>query len=77
MGTTLAAAALSEGRVLWAHVGDSRLYRFQDGRLEQITTDHSFVMELVNEGKLSREEMRVHPRKMKLQGPWASAKSLK
>lgn len=63
MGTTLAAAALSEGRVLWAHVGDSRLYRFQDGRLEQITTDHSFVMELVNEGKLSREEMRVHPRK--------------
>lgn len=63
MGTTMVAAAAFEGKLLWAHVGDSRLYRFQDGKLEQVTVDHSFVMELVTEGKLSLAEMRVHPRK--------------
>ena len=63
MGTTMVAAAEAGDKLVWAHVGDSRLYRFQQGKLEQITVDHSFVMELVNEGKLSRAEMRVHPRK--------------
>lgn len=63
MGTTMVAAAACEGKLLWAHVGDSRLYRFQYGKLEQVTVDHSFVMELVTEGKLSLAEMRVHPRK--------------
>lgn len=63
MGTTMVAAAITDNCLYWAHVGDSRLYRYEDGTLEQVTTDHSFVMELVTEGKLSREEMRVHPRK--------------
>lgn len=71
MGTTMVAAAEAGDKLVWAHVGDSRLYRFQQGKLEQITVDHSFVMELVNEGKLSRAEMRVHPRKMRLLVPWA------
>ncbi len=63
MGTTLIAAALSGNHLLWAHVGDSRLYVWKDGALSQITVDHSYVMELVEQGKLSKEAMRFHPRK--------------
>lgn len=63
MGTTLIVSAVEGNRFYWAHVGDSRLYIWHDNALTQITTDHSFVMELVSEGKISREEMRVHPRK--------------
>lgn len=63
MGTTLILAAIAEDHLYWAHVGDSRLYIWNAGRLTQITKDHSFVMTLVDEGKISREEMRAHPRK--------------
>lgn len=63
MGTTMIAAAVSGGVLTWAHVGDSRLYLFEDGRLAQVTRDHSFVMTLVDEGKITKEEMRAHPRK--------------
>jgi serine/threonine protein phosphatase PrpC len=43
MGTTIIAVSLSEwtGRIVWAHVGDSRLYRLRDGRLELLTADHT------------------------------------
>lgn len=63
MGTTLIAAALSGNHLFWAHVGDSRLYVWKDGVLSQITVDHSYVMELVEQGKLTKEAMRFHPRK--------------
>lgn len=63
MGTTMVVCAFSERQVFWAHVGDSRLYVWQDGSLSQVTVDHSFVMQLVAEGKISKEEMRLHPRK--------------
>ena len=63
MGTTMVVGAISEDTLYWAHVGDSRLYLLEDGKLSQITVDHSFVMELVTEGKISKEEMRFHPRK--------------
>ena len=41
MGTTLVAMAYYEGQFCWMNCGDSRLYRFQDGQLTQLTTDHS------------------------------------
>ncbi len=63
MGTTLIVTAVSGGRLYWAHVGDSRLYVMKDGALTQITKDHSFVMTLLEEGKITKEEMRGHPRK--------------
>ena len=63
MGTTMVMAAISQDTLYWAHVGDSRLYVMDEGQLSQITVDHSFVMELVTEGKISKEEMRFHPRK--------------
>lgn len=44
---------------LWA--GDSRLYRFRDGGLEQLTTDHSQVERYVQLGLLAREDVHLHP----------------
>lgn len=44
---------------LWA--GDSRIYRMRDGRLQQITTDHSQVMDLVEQGLILREDAESHP----------------
>ena len=61
MGTTLEAMLWDGSKIAYAHLGDSRAYRLRDGVLEQISTDHTFVQSLVDEGKISREEARVHP----------------
>ena len=61
MGTTLVATALKEGRGFVAHVGDSRAYRFHEGRLSQVTKDHSLVQEWVDSGAISPEEARSAP----------------
>jgi protein phosphatase len=64
MGTTLVAMALVEdGRVAAINVGDSRLYHFHDDLLQQVTSDHNLVAELVAEGRLSKEEAEYHPRR--------------
>lgn len=63
MGTTMVMAAIAGRTLYWGHVGDSRLYLVKDGALVQVTKDHSFVMTLVDEGKITKEEMRGHPRK--------------
>ena len=66
MGTTLAAATVLPGEapvMMVANVGDSRVYLHRDGRLVRISVDHSYVQELVNEGVLTAEEARVHPRR--------------
>jgi protein phosphatase len=63
MGTTATVALVDEraGTLSVAHVGDSRAYRFRDGTLEQLTTDHSLVGELVRSGRLTEDEAAVHP----------------
>jgi protein phosphatase len=61
MGTTLTAAIIEGDRLLLAQVGDSRAYLLQEGRLRQLTRDHSYVGELVAAGQISEEEARVHP----------------
>ncbi len=61
MGTTFTAVLAGPRRVDWAHVGDSRLYHWQGGRLQQVTCDHSAAAFMVEEGMLSREEARRHP----------------
>jgi PPM family protein phosphatase len=64
MGTTLVALAqVEDGALAAINVGDSRLYRFHDDTLEQISSDHNLVAELVAEGRLSKEEAEYHPRR--------------
>jgi serine/threonine protein phosphatase PrpC len=63
MGTTLTVALVGDGTVAFGHVGDSRAYLIRDGRLEQLTEDHSLVAELVRSGKLSPEEAGTHPQR--------------
>ena len=61
MGTTLTAAWFGASEVFIAHVGDSRCYLLRDGKLAQITQDHSMVMEMVRAGMLTREQAETHP----------------
>jgi PPM family protein phosphatase len=63
MGTTATVALVDETRetLTVAHVGDSRAYRYRDGVLEQLTTDHSLVAELIRSGRLTEAEAAVHP----------------
>ena len=65
MGTTVTAALVDEaaGQVAIGHVGDSRAYLFRGGELEQLTTDHSLVAELVQSGVLTPEEAERHPQR--------------
>ncbi len=60
MGTTCTALAIRGAEAVWAHVGDSRLYRLRGSRIERLTTDHSVVGELVADGVISEEEARHH-----------------
>lgn len=61
IGSTIAALLVAGeyGVCLWA--GDSRIYRYRDGQLEQITQDHSHVEELIARGALEREQANKHP----------------
>lgn len=61
MGTTLEAMVWDGDKLAVAHIGDSRAYRLRDGRLTQISTDHTFVQSLVEEGKITADEARTHP----------------
>lgn len=61
MGTTLTALLWNGEQLGLAHVGDSRAYLLRDGRLEQVSTDHTFVQTLVDEGRITSEQARTHP----------------
>ena len=62
MGTTLVTVLIHhQSEALFANVGDSRAYLLRDGRLEQITRDHSLVAYLVQMGELTKEQARTHP----------------
>jgi protein phosphatase len=63
MATTLVIAWFLGDRLWIAHTGDSRLYRFRGGQLEQITRDHSFSQELLDAGMVTEEEARLLPAK--------------
>lgn len=63
MGTTCTALLIDGDRIEMAHIGDSRAYRLRDGVFEQVTTDHTFVQRLLQEGRISPEEAEAHPHK--------------
>jgi len=50
MGTTLVLAIFREGRIFYAHVGDSRLYRVRYGRMRCLTRDHSLIQQVIDDG---------------------------
>lgn len=60
MGTTLAAMSIHNSQALIAHVGDSRVYRMRDNKLELLTSDHSWVNEQLQKNIITAEEARTH-----------------
>ena len=60
MGTTALALLIDEGNAYIAHVGDSRAYRVREGRIEQLTEDHSLVNEKIRAGLLTPQEAKTH-----------------
>ena len=63
MGTTVTALLLAEGKLHFAHIGDSRAYRLRNGEFEQVSVDHTFVQRLIDEGRLRPDEAESHPHK--------------
>lgn len=65
LGTTLSGIAVTsiEGKAHWAvfNVGDSRVYRYSESTLRQLTVDHSAVQELIEAGEITEEDARHHP----------------
>lgn len=63
MGTTVVLAVVSGDKAFIAHVGDSRVYLIRDGKIHQLTRDHSLVQSLLEQGKIKPEEVNNHPQK--------------
>jgi len=61
MGTTLSCLLLFDGHSIVAHVGDSRIYRWRRGHMSCLTTDHTFVQEMIFEGELDPAKALTHP----------------
>lgn len=66
MGTTVSLLLMLPGRYFGIHVGDSRLYHFVDGKIEERTTDHSVCQVLANTGEIDESEIRHHPDRNRL-----------
>ena len=63
MGTTLEVILIYKQKVYIGHVGDSRIYRIRKNNMKKITTDHSYVEKLIQDGEITREESYNHPKK--------------
>lgn len=63
MGTTVVAVIAEPGRIVVAHIGDSRAYMISGRSIIQLTEDHSLVNELLKNGQINEEEAAIHPRR--------------
>lgn len=63
MATTAEVLLLVRDTAYWGHVGDSRIYFWKNGKLKQVTKDHSLVQDLIDQGKLTMKEAENHPNK--------------
>jgi len=63
MGTTLTALSILDNNVELLHVGDSRCYRFRDNKLHQLSYDHTVMQELLDQGRLTPQEVFDHPQR--------------
>lgn len=64
--TTAVVLLLSDGRALWGHIGDTRLYQLRAGRVAAVTLDHSVPQALVRTGEIRPEDIRSHPDRNRL-----------
>ena len=63
MGTTFSACSIVDNTLVAAHIGDSRIYAIGGGDITQITTDHTYVEEMVQAGNLTPNQAKTHPRR--------------
>lgn len=63
MGTTLTSIALFDENVHLLHVGDSRAYRIRDGKITRLSHDHTVVQELLDQGRITADEIGDHPQR--------------
>ncbi|UBH04521.1 serine/threonine protein phosphatase [Leucobacter sp. Psy1] len=63
MGTTFTGFLTVGDQLALAHIGDSRLYLLRNGKMRQVTRDHTFVQRLVDSGRITEEEAKTHPRR--------------
>ncbi|MDX2304945.1 MAG: Stp1/IreP family PP2C-type Ser/Thr phosphatase [Microscillaceae bacterium] len=66
MGTTCVLLMIREGMIYYGHVGDSRIYLHNEGILRRLTSDHSLVQALIDQGLITEKEAEKHPRKNEL-----------
>jgi serine/threonine protein phosphatase PrpC len=64
--TVFVACLVQDGFAHWAHIGDSRLYFFRKGRIHARTRDHSWVQQLVDDGRIREEAVSTHPERNRL-----------
>lgn len=63
MGTTLEVCVIYNNKAYIGHVGDSRIYRIRKDIIRKLTKDHSYVQQLIEDKKITREEAKTHPKK--------------
>jgi serine/threonine protein phosphatase PrpC len=63
MGTTLTALHLTDDNIELLHIGDSRCYRYAQGELTQLSYDHTVMQELLDQGRLTQDEVASHPQR--------------
>ena len=63
MGTTLEVCLVHENKIYIGHIGDSRIYRIRKHIIRKLTIDHSYVETLVKDGKITKDEAKIHPKK--------------
>ena len=63
MGTTLEVCLIYNNKAYIGHVGDSRVYRIRNEVIRKLTKDHSYVQQLIEDKKITREEAKTHPKK--------------
>ncbi len=64
--TTIVACVIQDGKTYWAHVGDSRLYFFRDGKIIARTNDHSRVQQMLDAGQITLEQAATHPERNRI-----------
>jgi len=65
-GTTCVAALVQDGKVTWAHAGDSRFYLLRERKVAGVTHDHSVVQQWADWGLITKADMKTHPDRNKI-----------